>query len=75
MTTYDIVVPEEYEVKSTGEVKTAYYRVGAAWPTKNGGMSCKLPQGIAVTGEFLIFERKPKAADDGAQGSSQEDES
>lgn len=76
MTRYNIVVPEEYEDKQTGEVKTAYHRVGVAFPISKGGFSCKLPTGkagIALTGEFLILPRKE--VDDGAQGAGQEDES
>lgn len=66
MTTWNIVVAEEYEVKSTGELKTAYHTVGAAWELKNGGFRCTLPKGIGLTGDFLLFPRKAKAADDGA---------
>jgi len=63
MTVWNIVVPEEYEVRSTGEVKTAYHQVGVAWQLKGGGFSCKLPAGIGLTGHFLLFPRKEKEAD------------
>lgn len=65
MTTWNIIVAEEYEIKGTGEVKTAYHRVGVAWELKSGGFRCKLPAGIGLTGDFLIFPRKDNAADDG----------
>lgn len=65
MTTWNIVVAEEYENKTTGEIKTAYHTVGAAWELKKGGFSCKLPKGIGLTGDFLLFPRKDRAADDG----------
>lgn len=66
MTTWNIVVAEEYEIKGTGEVKTAYHRVGVAFELKQGGLRCVLPQGIGLTGDFLIFPRKDRAADDRA---------
>lgn len=65
MTAWNIIVPEEYENKSTGEVKTQYHRVGVAFQNKQGGFNCKLPQGIALTGDFIILPRKERAADDG----------
>ena len=65
---FDIVVAEEYELKDTGEVKTAFHRVGVAFPLKDGGLRCQLPAGIGLTGNFLVFPRKARAEDDGAQG-------
>ena len=67
MSAWNIIVAEEYEVKGTGEVKTAYHRAGVAFQNKQGGFNCKVPKGMALTGEFIILPRKERsAADDGA---------
>lgn len=36
---YDVIVAKEYEHKQNGttEIKTAWNRVGKAWPSKSGG--------------------------------------
>jgi hypothetical protein len=68
MTVFNIIVPEEWEDKKTGELKTQYHRVGVAFQNKAGGFNCKVPNGLALTGEFIILPRKDRAEDDGTQG-------
>jgi len=37
-------------------------KVGAAWPTKNGGLSITIRPGIAVTGRLVLTKYEPKKA-------------
>jgi hypothetical protein len=56
---FNIVVTENY--KKDGEDKTAFTTVGTAFYNKDSNSySCKLRQGIALTGDFVLFERKAK---------------
>lgn len=59
-TPYDIVIGEDYE-DAEGNKKTKWYTVGVAFELDNGGFSCEPAEGIALTGRFLLKERKPKA--------------
>lgn len=55
---YDVVIPRKYE--KGGETKTAWTKVGAAWPTKSGeGFNVKLDFPVGVT-EFSLFPPKDR---------------
>ncbi len=60
---YRVTSPDSYKT-GNGEEKTYYTDVGSGWKIKNGGISIKLRQNIAVSGELVIFANT--AADDGA---------
>lgn len=66
---YRVTSPESYE-NGNGEKKTFYTDVGRGWKIKNGGISIKLRQNIAVSGELVIFANT--AGDDGAAGREEE---
>lgn len=55
---YDLFVGRDYE--SVGEKKTSWHRVGVAFALDNGGLSCEVIEGMALTGRFIIKERKEK---------------
>lgn len=60
MKIFNIVVAESYTNKEN-ENKTAYTTVGTAFYNKDSNSySCKIKQGLALTGDFVLFERKPK---------------
>lgn len=56
---FDITVVNTFE--SQGEEKNEYTVVGVAFHNeKSNSFSCKIKNGLSVTGEFVLFERKPK---------------
>lgn len=57
---YDILITETYDDKATGEEKTSYTKAGVCFALPNGGFSGKIKEGLALTGGFIIKERKPK---------------
>lgn len=60
---HNILVTREYE-NSNGEVKTEWIRLGVAFPNKQGGFNCELPEGVGLTGRFVILPRLERAAED-----------
>lgn len=70
---FNILVPEEYTT-SNGEVKTFFHRVGTGWKNKKGGINCRVPPGIALSGDFTILPRTSKAEDDGPDHAPEDDE-
>ncbi|MBS7701667.1 hypothetical protein [Chelatococcus sp. YT9] len=61
---HNILVAREY-TNSNGEVKTEWTRVGVAFPNKKDGFNCKVSEGLALTGDFVILPRTDRAEDDG----------
>lgn len=60
MKIFNIVVAEKYTNKEKEE-KTAYTTVGTAFYNKDSNSySCRIKKGLALTGDFVLFERKPK---------------
>ena len=60
---YDALIPHEY--KSGEETKTAWTKVGAAFPTADGkGFNVELTPNIAVSGRIVlrVYEPKPQPA-------------
>jgi hypothetical protein len=58
----DALIATKYETKQ-GEQKTRYTRVGAAFPTKNGGWSVKPDMPFVVVpgqSDLVLFIPKPK---------------
>lgn len=56
---FDVFVTSEYE--HNGEKKNRWNEVGVAFPHKDGaGFSIELVPGIAVSGQLVILQRKPK---------------
>ncbi len=53
--TYDVLATREYEVN--GEKKTAYTKVGRAWPI-TGGFSIQLDGNVLFTDRAVILPRK-----------------
>jgi hypothetical protein len=62
---FNIVVPREY-TNGNGELKTEWIRAGVAFHNKQGGFTCEVPDGLALTGKFVILPRKEQAGEDGA---------
>lgn len=61
---FDVMVPSKYTVKSTGEEKTRWTRVGAAFPRrKGGGYSVRLDFPVAVS-EIVLLPPKDFAQKD-----------
>tara|TARA_R110002049_G_scaffold175705_1_gene342985 strand:+ start:1364 stop:1567 length:204 start_codon:yes stop_codon:yes gene_type:complete len=60
---HDLLIGEKYTDKPTGEEKTSWHKVGVAFALETGGFSCKVLDGLAVTGEFIIKERTAKDAE------------
>lgn len=60
---HNILVAREY-TNGNGEVKTEWLRLGVAFPNKQGGFNCELPEGVGLTGKFVILPRKDRADDD-----------
>ena len=58
-TPYDVLVGESY-TNANGEEKTAWNRAGVCFALDNGGFSGEIINGLALTGKFVIKERKPK---------------
>lgn len=63
-TPHNILIAREY-TNGNGEVKTEWLRLGVAFPNKQGGFNCKVAEGAALTGAFVILPRKDRAEDDG----------
>ena len=62
-TIFNVIVPEEYTDKN-GEVKKLYHRVGTAFEIESGGMSVVIPEGLSVSGRFVILPRKENEAEE-----------
>ena len=58
-TPHDLLIGESYKNKE-GEDKTNWIKVGVAFPLEKGGFSCKVVDGVSLSGDFLIKERKAK---------------
>lgn len=71
----DAVAARKYTDKQSGEEKTAYTRIGVAWPFKDRpGYTVRLEAMPAPTdGEFTILLFEPKARD--GQNHSQQQQS
>ncbi|MCZ8351160.1 MAG: hypothetical protein O9352_14705 [Rhizobium sp.] len=60
---FNILIADTYTTKN-GEEKTSWIRLGVAFPNKNGeGFTCQLPEGVALTGKFMILPRTDKTED------------
>jgi len=56
---YDVLLPNEY--MQGEEKKTAWTRVGAAFPTADGeGFNIELTPNLSVTGRIVLRKYKPK---------------
>lgn len=56
---FNITVVNTFE--SNGEEKKDYTNVGVAFHNeKTNSFSCKLKDGISVSGDFVLFEQKSK---------------
>ena len=54
-----VFVTEDYE--TNGEEKTAYTRVGAAFPHKKGnGFNIEIQNGISVSGQLVALPPRPR---------------
>ena len=54
-----VFVTEDY--KSNGEEKTAYTRVGAAFPHRKGpGFNIEIQEGISVSGQLVALPPRPR---------------
>lgn len=68
MTIFNLVIPEEYTDKKSGEIKTLWHRVGSAFPHQNGqGFSLIIPEGVSISGKVLMLERGAKEPDSAAE--------
>ena len=53
----NVFVQEQFE--SGGETKSNYTKVGVAFPhDKGGGFNLKITQGLAVSGDLVVFPPK-----------------
>lgn len=59
-TPHDVLIGEEYKDKTTGEVKTSWTKVGTVFQDENGGFSGSMTAGLALSGKFIIRERKKR---------------
>ena len=59
-TPHDILIGENYK-DGNGEEKTAWTKAGTVFPDENGGFSGAITNGLALSGKFIIRERKPKS--------------
>ena len=59
-TPHDLLIGEEY-TNANGEKKTAWTKVGTVFEDDNG-FSGAITPGLALSGKFIIRERKPKDA-------------
>lgn len=48
-----------YATSEGNDGKTYYHRIGAAWPTNNGGYSIKLVAN-PISGDFVLFPPREK---------------
>lgn len=60
---FDALAVEEYEDKRTGERKSRFYRIGAAFPAKSGEGFDVLLGAAPIGGKLLI--RKSRERDEG----------
>lgn len=59
MDVYNLLIPEEYDDKATGEVKTQWHRVGKAFEQEKGeGFDIVIPEGISITGRVKMLPRR-----------------
>ncbi len=63
MDVYNLVIPEEYNDKSTGEVKTSWHRVGKAFSNEGDGFSLLIPEGVSITGRVQMVKHSPDDKD------------
>lgn len=58
MNVYNLLIPEEYNDKSTGEIKTQWHRVGKAFSQEKGeGFDLVIPSGVSITGRVKMLPR------------------
>ena len=68
MIVYNLVIPDEYKDKKTGEIKTLWHRVGSAFPHESGkGFSLIIPEGVSISGKVLMLERGEKEPNSAAE--------
>lgn len=56
---YDILVVEEYTDRHN-RPRTMFHRAGVAFPNGNGSIDCRVTQGMALNGSFIIMPRKER---------------
>lgn len=66
MTIYNILIPEEYTDKQSGEVKTYWNRVGTMFENKGEGFTLRIPEGVSITGRVVVLPRGAKEPDSAA---------
>lgn len=59
--THNILHVEEF-TNSNGEEKAFFTVIGKAWVKDNGTITCKIRDGLSVSGQFVMMP--PKAKDD-----------
>ena len=65
---YNLLKPDEYTDKASGEVKTKWHEIGTAFPHKSGkGFNLVIPTGISISGRVMMLERNQKAPDSAAE--------
>ena len=57
--THDILLAENYTT-ANGEEKSFFTNIGSAWKNDKGVVSCELRNGLAVSGRFVIMEKREK---------------
>ncbi len=68
MAIFNLVIPEEYTEKKSGEIKTMWHRVGSAFPHESGkGFTLRIPEGVAITGKVMMLERDQKPPETAAE--------
>lgn len=68
MTIFNLVIPEEYTDKKSGEIKTMWHRVGSAFSHKSEkGFNLIIPDGISLSGKVTMLERGAKEPDSAAE--------
>ena len=68
MTIFNLIIPEEYTDKKSGEIKTLWHRVGRAFPHESGqGFTLRIPEGVSITGKVLMLERNAKEPESAAE--------
>jgi len=60
-TPHDLLIGEEYK-DGNGEKKTAWTKVGTVFQDDGGGFSGSITPGLALSGKFIIRERKKRDA-------------
>jgi len=62
-TPQDAFIVETYTDKGTGEEKKKYHQVGTVFAHRTGeGQTLVVTPGLSVSGEIVIFPRKPREA-------------